>query len=62
MMGMDQIQKGNLKDISVVSEQPVSKTCVTTGAPRSNILSLILPTHQIWSGKMFLCFLLFQKC
>lgn len=53
MMGMDQIQKENLKDISVVSEQPVSKTCVTIGAPGSNILSFVLPTHQLWSGKMF---------
>lgn len=60
MMGIGQTEKENLKNIPVIAEQPVSKTCVTTGVPGNNYFSFILLTQQIKSGKIFLQFLLFQ--
>lgn len=44
----------------VLSGQPVSETCGTTGAPGNNVLSLVLPTRQIRSGKMLHAFFSFK--
>lgn len=61
MMGMDQIQKANLKGISVIPEQPDAIRCVAIGAAGSSVLPFVLPSHEMWSGKMISLSLLFQN-